>query len=108
MVATHSVCDHSPRSRDRLSPSDRFSLCKIAWWLWHTRTGGAAFPESVAVASRVDTLSGLRFISRRMADPGGSAPWNFPFSSCSVFAADVSVGSHWSSDILGYSFGCEA
>jgi hypothetical protein len=66
------------------------------------------FSESLALACRMDTLLGFRLISGRVAGTAGSAPWDFPRSSCSVFAAHVSIWPHRSPCISGYSFCSEA
>src|ERR1700674_1973938 len=104
MVATHCVDDHSSDTRDCLSRSDCALLCKITRRLWHTRTGRAAFSESLALARWMDTLLGFRLISRRVAGTAGSAPWDFPFFTYSMFAAHTSSWPHRSACILGHSF----
>src|SRR5437773_935188 len=104
MVATHCVGNHSFHTRDFLSRSDCALLCQIPRRLWHTRTSQSAFSESMALARWMDTLLGFRLISGSVAGTTGSAPWDFPLSSCSVFAAHISIWPHRSLCILGYSF----
>lgn len=96
--------DHSPHTRDCLPRSNCSSLCKIPRWLWLTRTGRAAFSESMALACRMDTLLGFRLISGRVAVTAGSAPWDFPLFSYSMFAAHISSWPHRSPCILGHPF----
>src|SRR5438477_3813284 len=103
MVAAHCVRDHSSHARDRLSRSDCALLCKIARRLCHTRTGHAAFSESLALARRMDTLLGIRSVYRRVAGTAGSALWGQPFFAYSVFTVDISIWPRRSASLLVHS-----
>src|SRR5258707_12119969 len=103
VVATHCGGDHSSHTRDCLSRSDCGLLRKIPRRLWHTRTGHAAFSEFLALARRMDTLLGFRLISGRVAGTAGSATWDFPLSSCSLFASYIFIWPHRFTCVLCHS-----
>src|SRR6266478_450679 len=62
------------------------------------------FQNPEALARWMDTLLGFRLISGRVAGTTGSAPWDFPLSSCSLFASHISIWPHRSTCVLGHSF----